>query len=231
MSIEGLGPMQTFDAHSVMARHQEPIPTKSPTYGPPVPTQGPTAPAATSPKAHDVDAAADRVMNAGVRTLIKDNYEQRMDRFAQEMSKGNSAFRAALLSKILDKDPNAFGSWLHADRMNWMVKDKDISTAERDAVNNGMLNALNQNCDMHGGKLGADYIRQTNDPKLIAAYIQAQNLDDRDGFNRALKAFSGLQPQDVGSFVNGGDTRGTMQNFSMACSSIRTGTRTRRWTS
>jgi len=216
MSIEGLGPMQSFDAHSVMARYQEPNPTQSPTYGPPVPTQNPTVPATPAPNAQDVDAAADRVMNAGVRAVIKDNYEQRMDKFAEEMSKGDSAYRAALLSKILDKDPNAFGSWLHADRMNWMVKDNDISTAERDAVNNGMLTALNQNCNLHGGKLDADYIRQTNDPKLIAAYIRGQNLDDRDGFDRALKAFSGLQPQDIGNFVNGGDTRGTMQNLSMA---------------
>jgi hypothetical protein len=210
MSVEGLG-SYGFHPQTLPAFLQDPPK--------PPPTMGPTAPPDPAPPPPDqkaVDAAADRVMNAGVRDFIKDNYEQRMDKFAEEMSKGDPAFRAALLDKILDKDPDAFNSWLHADRMNWMVKDNDISASERDAVNNGMLTALGQDGSMRGGKLDADYIRQTNDPKLIGAYIHAQNLDDRDGFNRALKAFSGLQPQDIGGFVNGAETKGTMQNFSMA---------------
>ncbi|MEK8031420.1 hypothetical protein AACH06_11380 [Ideonella sp. DXS29W] len=212
MSLEGLG-SYGFHPQALPAHLQEPpVPQPSATATPASP-QVPTTPA---PNPKDVEAAADRVMNAGERALIKDNYEQRMDKFAEEMAKGDSAFRAALLDKILQKDPDAFGSWLHADRMNWMVNDKDISADERAAVNDGMLTALNSDCAMRGGKLDAEYIRQTQDPKLIAAYIQAQNLDDRDGFNRALKAFSGLQPQDIGSFANGPQTQGTMQNFSMA---------------
>lgn len=112
MSVEGLG-SYGFHPQTLPAFLQDP-PKPPPTMGPTAPPD-PAPPPPPDQKA--VDAAADRVMNAGVRDFIKDNYEQRMDKFAEEMSKGDSAFRAALLDKILDKDPDAFNSWLHADRM------------------------------------------------------------------------------------------------------------------
>lgn len=215
MSVEGLGPYGYQQQTGPAYYYEPPVPNPSTTGGP---APGATAQPGTvqQPNTQDVDAAADRVMKAGVRPFIKDNYEERMDKFAEEMAKGDSAFRAALLNKILEKDPGAFQSWLHGDRLNWMVKDQDITAAERDAVNNGMLTALTQDCRMQGGKLDADFVRESGAPKLIAAYIRAQNLDDREGFNRALKAFSGLPPQEMASFVNGSETRGTMQTFSLA---------------
>lgn len=214
MSVDGLGSYGVQPHQALPAFLQDP-----PQPNPSSSAAGPAAPpdpGPPPPNPQDVEAAADRVLDAGVRFMIKDNYEQRMDKFAEEMSKGDDAYRAALLDKILDKDPDAFGSWLHADRLDWMVKDNDISASERNAVNGGMATALAQDDSMKGGRIDADYVRQTHDPKLIGAYIRAQDLDDRDGFNRALKAFSGVQPQDMGGFVNGADNQATMQDFSMA---------------
>jgi hypothetical protein len=50
----------------------------------------------------DIEQIASKVLDTGDRFLIKDDYEARMDVFAQEMEKLDPSARAALFDEILE---------------------------------------------------------------------------------------------------------------------------------
>ncbi len=81
-----------------------------------------------------IEQKATEVLDTGYRWLIADNYEQRMDFFAQELEKLSPADRAALFDEILEQDPGALRSWLTVDRLNLLVAEGMISAHERDAI-------------------------------------------------------------------------------------------------
>lgn len=173
---------------------------------PPAPAQRPD---------RDVNAAADRVMDAGERSFWKDDYEKRMDVFAQEMAQGNQAFRAQLTAKILERDDGAFDSWLQGDRLNSRLDSGHIHGHERAAVIDGFKGALEQGL-VKPDRVGADFVRETHDSGLIASYMKTQNLNDRDGFNRALKAFSGVEAGAMSSFAGDPANKGLMRDFTLS---------------
>jgi hypothetical protein len=195
-------------------------PTTASTSATPNPNPGPTgSPAATpsAPATPDPDprAAADRVMDTGVRWLIKDDYEQRMDVFAREMSQGSESYRKQLTAEILKRDPGAFQSWLQADRLGSRVEAGAVSAEERTAVLGGLRSALADGT-IGSGQVPADFVRDAHDPGLIRTYLQAQKLDDRTGFQRALTAFSGLSPQALRDFVADPGNGSLMRDFSLS---------------
>lgn len=176
-------------------------------------TQRPQTPAL--PKTQDVEAAAGRVLEAGERPIIKDNYEQRMDVFAKEMNGQTREFQAQLISEILERDPGAFESWLHGDRLNWMTRDGDISVQEQAEVYGGFAHAIDRGL-LDAGKVDSTFVRDSHNPELIGQYLDKQNLNDRGGFENALKAFSGLEPGDMRSFINDPANAQAMQRFELA---------------
>lgn len=83
----------------------------------------------------DIPKIASQILDVGVRWgPITDNYEQRMDVFAQELSKLNPDERAQLFDEILNQDGGALHSWLTVDRLNRLVGDGTITNQERDAI-------------------------------------------------------------------------------------------------
>lgn len=187
-----------------------PRPLPAPQAAVPVPI-----PAKTPAPQPDVHAAADRVVNSGVRWLIKDDYEQRTDVFAHEMAQGNEPFRKQLAAEIIKRDPGAFGSWLKADRLDSRVEAGTVTGPGRAAVLDGLRSALADG-SLSGNQVSADFVRGSHDPGLIRAYMHTQKFDTRGGFEHALKAFSGLQPQDMQGFAADPGNGPLMRDFSLS---------------
>lgn len=82
----------------------------------------------------EVEQIASNVLEKGDRFLIKDNYEARMDYFAQELEKLDPSARSALFDEILEQDPGAPMSWLTTDRLDTLVSEGRITAQERSAV-------------------------------------------------------------------------------------------------
>jgi hypothetical protein len=82
----------------------------------------------------DIEQIASNVLDKGDRFLIKDDYEARMDYFAQELEKLDPAARAALFDEILAQDSGAPMSWLTTGRLEALVSEGRITEHERGAV-------------------------------------------------------------------------------------------------
>lgn len=82
----------------------------------------------------EVEQIASNVLDKGVRTFWTDDYEARMDYFAQELEKLDPAARAALFDEILAQDSGAPMSWLTTDRLDTLVSEGRITEQERTAV-------------------------------------------------------------------------------------------------
>ncbi len=196
------------------------VPARVPDDPRPSPSPGPspTAPAQAQPQQppdRDVQAAADRVLDAGSRPIIEDDYEKRMDVFAQEMAQGNPAFREQLVAELVHRDDGAFGSWLQADRLQSRLDSGHINGTERDAVISGFQGAIEHGL-VKPGDVHADFVRDTHDTGLISTYMKAQDVNDRDGFDRALQAFSGVNAQDMDAFANDPANKDLMRDFTLA---------------
>jgi hypothetical protein len=175
----------------------------------------PPGPGPGAQKEPDVQQAADRVMNAGVRWLIKDDYEARMDVFGEELLKGDKSYQGKLVAEIVERDPGAFKSWLQGGRMDSLVDGDRISPTERRAMLDGLGTAL-QSGQIERSQVPSGFVRDSHDPALTGAYMGRLNLDDRDDFGRALDAFSGLGPDDLRSFIADPQHRTQMLDLTLA---------------
>lgn len=181
----------------------EPSVSSSYVYNPPPPVNH-----------NDVNAAATRVLDAGSRPIIKDNYEQRMDVFAKEMGGQTREFQAELINEVLKRDDGAFQSWLHADRLDWMTRDGDISQHERSEVYAAFSEGIDRGM-IDAGKVDRNFVKDSHDPALIGQYMDAQDVNNRGGFENALTAFSGLSPSDMRSFIESPSNQPLMQKFEL----------------
>lgn len=82
----------------------------------------------------DIEQIASKVLDTGDRFLRTDDYEARMDVFAQEMEKLDPAARAALFDEILEQDSGAAMSWLTTDRLDALVSGGRITAQERSSI-------------------------------------------------------------------------------------------------
>lgn len=82
----------------------------------------------------DIQQKANEILDKGYRWLIADNYEQRMDFFAQELDKLDPSTREALFQEILKQDSGATHSWLTTDRLNSLVGEGTITDRERQSI-------------------------------------------------------------------------------------------------
>ncbi|SDY79573.1 hypothetical protein SAMN04487939_106125 [Lysobacter sp. yr284] len=82
----------------------------------------------------DIQQKANEILDKGYRWLIADNYEQRMDFFAQELDKLDPSTRESLFQEILKQDSGATHSWLTVDRLNSLVGEGTITDRERQSI-------------------------------------------------------------------------------------------------
>jgi hypothetical protein len=163
----------------------------------------------------DIGAIADKVLDAGYRPIFIDHYETRVDVFAAELSKLNRADRARLIAEVMRRDEGAFDSWLKAGRIDQLVKDGVITESERKDLLDAFRFGLSVK-SIPADKVPAEFVRDTHDADLIALYMDAQNLDDRNGFERALVAFSGLPEGQLADVVDAPGNAALMQKFELA---------------
>ena len=166
---------------------------------------------------HDrsVHDTASQVLDAGYRWLIKDNYEQRLDYFAQAMSGHNREFQAQVIAQIMEQDSGAYGSWLKSDRLDDLVDEGLITPQERDdlvaAFEHGIGNGI-----IPADSVPAGFIRDTHEPALVSAYMARQDLNDRAGFECAVTAFSGVPADQMAAYIRDPANARTLQNFELA---------------
>jgi hypothetical protein len=163
--------------------------------------------------APDPEAAAERVMNAGERSIIKDDYEKRMDVLAEELSKGDAAYRQELIARVLDKDDGVFGSWLTAGRIESLAGSGRISAEEAQTIRDALGAGL-ESGRIAPERVPASFVAGTHDPALIASTMDSQNLQDGKGIERAVQAFAGLRAEDMGAFINDPAHSALMREFS-----------------
>jgi hypothetical protein len=101
-----------------------------------LPASPPRAPAA------DPAGAASRILDVGSR-FGTDDYEARTVAFAQEMEKGDPAYRQNLMAEILKKDKGALDSWFTPERANAMERTGRITNDQKAAMADGLAYAYN----------------------------------------------------------------------------------------
>ena len=138
----------------------------------------------------EISAIASRVLEEGSRPIIKDNYEQRLDYFAQEMAGKDRGFQAEVIAEVMRQDPGAFDSWLKSDRLQDLVGEGLVTQQEADDLLAGFAHGL-ETGTIAADALPGEFVKHTGQD-MITSYIGAQNMDDRGGFERALVAFSGI---------------------------------------
>ena len=97
-------------------------------------------------KAPPVDAgeSAKRVLEAGSRPIVTDDYEKRTEVLAQELERGDAEFREKLMSEIIKRDRGALDSWLQPGRVNALARDNRISGTQRAHIAEGLADLYNK---------------------------------------------------------------------------------------
>lgn len=127
-----------------------------------------------------VTETASRVLDAGARPIIRDNYEQRLDYFAQEMAGKDRDFQAQVIAEIIRQDPGAFDSWMKSDRLQDLVGEGLITQQEATDLLAGFAHGL-ENGTIAADALPGEFVKHT-DQDMITSYIGAQDMDSREGF-------------------------------------------------
>lgn len=162
-----------------------------------------------------VTETAQRILDAGERPIIKDDYEARMDFFAQEMLGKDPQFQADVIAELMKKDGGAFDSWLQSNRLNDLVSSGRVTTRERDGLTAAFAHGL-ANGTISADKVPGAFVQGSHSPALVAAYMGKQNFEDRGGFERALYAFSGVPADQMQAFITDPANAALMQRYELA---------------
>jgi hypothetical protein len=84
----------------------------------------------TQLQAPDPKAEAKRILEVGKRSG-DDDYPARIEAYGESLSKGDAAYRKALLAEILKQDSGALQSWLKPEEINNAADSAKISAGER----------------------------------------------------------------------------------------------------
>lgn len=160
-----------------------------------------------------VSETASRVLDEGARPIIKDNYEQRLDYFAQAMAGQDRDFQAQVIAEIIRQDPGAFDSWLKSDRLHDLVGEGLITQQEATDLMGGFAHGL-ENGTIAADALPGEFVRHTNQD-IITRYIGAQDMDSREGFERALTAFSGIPANALPMYLQTPQYQEALQSFEL----------------
>lgn len=120
------------------------VKTQTPVY------QSPPVTPATNP---DPAETAKRILDVGSQWGT-DDYDKRLDAFADEMGKGDALYREQLMAEIFKQDRNALGSWLQPARANQLESSGRISSDQKAQLAEGIAAAYN-NGDIPQAQIGA----------------------------------------------------------------------------
>lgn len=84
-----------------------------------------------------IEKTAEQILDVGHKPFWRDDYEARMDAFAEAIEGLDPASRAELFDEILEQDTGAARSWLTMDRVNQLVSEGRITEQERTAILEG----------------------------------------------------------------------------------------------
>jgi hypothetical protein len=118
------------------------------------PPPAPPPPPPPRPSDDELRQMAKDVKKTGDRSWQKDNYEERMDHFAQTMAPLDDESRARFLRFMLEEDSSAPHSWLTLDRLDSRADGGHISAEERAAVYESIALAYTDG----SGEVGLDEI-------------------------------------------------------------------------
>lgn len=126
-----------------MALPLDPVRTQAPVY---------QEPPVAAPNNPDPAEAAERILEVGSQGG-KDDYDARLDAFADELGRGDNVYREQLMAEIFKQDPNALGSWLQPDRANKLQSEGRISLDQKGVLAEGLAAAYN-NGDIPQSEIG-----------------------------------------------------------------------------
>jgi hypothetical protein len=161
----------------------------------------------------DISAVASRVLDEGSRPIIKDNYEQRLDYFAQELAGKDREYQAQVIAEVMRQDPGAFDSWLKSDRLQDLVAEGLVTRQEADDLLAGFAHGL-EDGTIAADALPGEFVKHTSQD-MITSYIAAQDMDDRAGFERALVAFSGIPANALPMYLQTPQYQEALQGFEL----------------
>src|SRR5690606_27062034 len=92
----------------------------------------------------DPASEAERILDVGVRWgPITDDYEARLEAFAEAMQNGDATFRQELMGEILSRDKGALNSWLSVDIIDNETDGGRISGVQRSIIGEALAGAYN----------------------------------------------------------------------------------------
>ena len=162
-----------------------------------------------------VTDTASRILDEGSRPIIKDNYEARLDYFAQELNGQDIQFQAEVIAEIMRQDEGAFDSWLKSNRVDDLVNEGLITDQERTNLIEAFAHGL-ANGTIPAESVPGPFVHSSHSPELVAAYMAQQDFNDKGGFERALYAFSGLPAEQMSAFINDPANADLMQQYELA---------------
>ena len=126
---------------------------------------------------------AERILDVGERGWFRgDDLDARLDEFANTVVDADQQYREDVLREILERDPNAFNSWLNVTRIDELADSGRISPTEHAALaetiagafNNGAIPSFEYPASMHqpSERLDVSYL----DGKVLAF-----GIDDYSG--------------------------------------------------
>ena len=134
-------PGASIDFHHYRIGTGEIIVTGPITAQPAHPQELPNNPAQA---ALDPASEAERILDVGVRWgPITDDYEARLEAFAEAMQNGDATFRQELMGEILSRDKGALNSWLSVDIIDNETDGGRISGVQRSIIGEALAGAYN----------------------------------------------------------------------------------------
>lgn len=150
---------------------------------PPPPPPPPAPPTGRHLTEAQVQVTAKQVLEVGSRTLWTDDYDERLDKFAETLAPLDSDSRARVFAEVMRQDSGAMHSWLQGRRVSSLTGEGRVSAAERTAV-----------ADAFAGAYQRGDVSLTSAQTFLGVNTQFAPALDKSGFDGARALMAGSTP-------------------------------------